>query len=205
MGIWSSVLNPIFEKLRRLYELERKAKHAARERARRQRDPQATRSYQRARYQANIDKMREYERERYKRNGAERKRNARAKRREHYRAKHREWRGLNPEKVKAWDTQKYRKQYAKNPSRFWKRARKAHYKKQYGLTIEEYDTMMRKSGLKCKLCRLPFSAVRKKAMDHCHKTEKVRGVICRSCNAAMGLARDNPKTLLRMVAWLSKV
>lgn len=41
--------------------------------------------------------------------------------------------------------------------------------------------------------------------DHCHKTGQFRGWICQACNLALGHARDNPNTLLRLVQYLLKV
>ena len=41
-----------------------------------------------------------------------------------------------------------------------------------------------------------------KCIDHCHITNKVRGVLCNNCNTALGLVKDNRQTLLNMLQYL---
>jgi hypothetical protein len=43
-----------------------------------------------------------------------------------------------------------------------------------------------------------------KGIDHCHSTNKIRGVLCNNCNTALGLVGDNIGTLQSMVEYLSK-
>ena len=40
-------------------------------------------------------------------------------------------------------------------------------------------------------------------VDHCHSTNKVRGVLCNNCNTALGLVGDNIDTLHKMIAYLN--
>ena len=39
-------------------------------------------------------------------------------------------------------------------------------------------------------------------VDHCHKTGRVRGVLCFNCNAGLGLLRDNPDVMNRAADYL---
>lgn len=41
-------------------------------------------------------------------------------------------------------------------------------------------------------------------VDHCHSTDKVRGLICHHCNILLGAARDNIATLIRAIQYLEK-
>ena len=63
----------------------------------------------------------------------------------------------------------------------------------------------------CQICGVKFtknkSGVRSatgQAIDHCHDTGKVRGVICSGCNLALGHARDNVEILKSMITYLQK-
>jgi hypothetical protein len=55
----------------------------------------------------------------------------------------------------------------------------------YKLSAEEYDEMMLKQVGSCAICKNDFGGVRPH-IDHCHKTGKVRGLLCGSCNMALG-------------------
>jgi hypothetical protein len=74
--------------------------------------------------------------------------------------------------------------------------------KRYGITTKERNRILRAQGYRCAGCR------KKKTghwcTDHCHRTQKVRGVLCRPCNLALGFARDVPATLRRLATYLEK-
>jgi hypothetical protein len=42
------------------------------------------------------------------------------------------------------------------------------------------------------------------AVDHCHASGKVRGILCHPCNVALGLFRDNSHTLAQAIHYLEK-
>jgi hypothetical protein len=58
----------------------------------------------------------------------------------------------------------------------------------------------------CKVCGCSMSLVGKSSeschIDHDHKTGKVRGLLCRSCNLALGFTKDSPKILQRLIGYL---
>lgn len=98
-------------------------------------------------------------------------------------ANHKKLRKENPEKFRGW-SKRYRE---KNPD--GDRAR--NLMRQYGLTIDEYDAMVVQQGNVCAICKQPETAERngvkyRLAVDHCHKTGKVRGLLCFKCNSAIG-------------------
>lgn len=70
----------------------------------------------------------------------------------------------------------------------------------YDLTPEQYDDMFLAQDGKCFICNAEGS-VKKNAdvsalhVDHCHKTNQVRALLCGSCNGMLGLAKDSPETL----------
>lgn len=76
----------------------------------------------------------------------------------------------------------------------------------YGVGIEWVENQYKKVGGKCPLCNnaMKLGGVSKGAafVDHDHKTGKVRGLICFSCNHLLGYAYDNITTLERVIKYL---
>lgn len=76
-----------------------------------------------------------------------------------------------------------------------------HSLKKYGLTLEEFDEMVRVRGGKCDICpRRPKSL----CVDHCHETGIVRGLLCSPCNRAIGQLGDTAEHLRRALAYLQR-
>lgn len=64
-----------------------------------------------------------------------------------------------------------------------------HYRlKKYGLSQEEYQQLLLDQNFACAICESPDDLV----VDHCHKTGRVRGLLCGHCNKAIGLLMDDP-------------
>lgn len=74
-----------------------------------------------------------------------------------------------------------------------------------GLSQDDYDLMLQEQDFKCAICgdellgKANFPPV-----DHCHKTGKVRGILCINCNHLLGKAKDNIQTLQAAIAYLQK-
>ena len=68
----------------------------------------------------------------------------------------------------------------------------------FGLTVETYDELLAAQGHRCALCRAdkPGGRWPRFHVDHCHTTGRVRGLLCRSCNMALGILGDSPEGLL---------
>jgi hypothetical protein len=65
--------------------------------------------------------------------------------------------------------------------------------KMYGVSISDYENMIRTQGGRCALCGGLFSIEnRNPCIDHDHKTGIVRGILHNKCNRALGLLRDDP-------------
>jgi hypothetical protein len=76
-------------------------------------------------------------------------------------------------------------------------------KKQYGLSVEEYDRLMQFPDY-CQGCERELGkGYNDRALDHDHKTGKIRGVLCRKCNSVLGYVADSRKTLSRLSDYLS--
>ena len=79
--------------------------------------------------------------------------------------------------------------------------------KSYGITVEEYEQMFEEQGGVCKICECPESneykgTVTMLAIDHCHKTGKVRGLLCAACNTGIGRLDDNVEKLQAAIEYL---
>jgi hypothetical protein len=65
--------------------------------------------------------------------------------------------------------------------------RKYHIKSKYNLTIIQYDKMFEKQKGKCFICKKHETELNRPLnIDHCHKTGKVRSLLCHRCNLAVG-------------------
>lgn len=81
-----------------------------------------------------------------------------------------------------------------------------HLCKKRGITVETYEAMLAAQGGVCALCKTkrPVGKSGSDALyiDHCHKTNKVRGLLCMHCNSALGMVDDNPFLLDAMAAYI---
>lgn len=64
--------------------------------------------------------------------------------------------------------------------------RRSHLKRHYNMTIEEFDALVVAQGNACAICR----EEKKLVVDHDHDSGKVRGLLCHSCNIAVGRLGD---------------
>jgi hypothetical protein len=70
---------------------------------------------------------------------------------------------------------------AKYRARVREQSRRAKLQRSFGITVEQYDRMLRAQDGKCALCRRPPKSIRL-AVDHDHRTGRVRGLLCFRCN-----------------------
>lgn len=94
------------------------------------------------------------------------------------------YRKNNPDKIKT-SGKKWRD---KNPTWF----RENDLKNEYGMSLNEYNQMFNNQNGCCAICKKHQSNFKKVlAVDHSHKTGKVRKLLCHKCNNAIGLFLDN--------------
>ena len=81
--------------------------------------------------------------------------------------------------------------------------RRNSFKRLYGLTIEEAEAIYERQGGKCAIClkTIPFDG-RERAIDHDHATGRVRGILCRGCNHALG--HIEKQTGISIIAWVRR-
>ena len=100
------------------------------------------------------------------------------------------------EKNKKWREQNPDKWQESLDERIWYRRNK-----QYGVSKDDFMNMLKNQDSKCKICEKYINE--SAAVDHCHTTNKVRGLLCRNCNSAIGLFEDNINTLKKAIEYLS--
>lgn len=78
--------------------------------------------------------------------------------------------------------------------------------RKYGITKDDYDRMFREQGGKCAICDKPQSECRRAlAVDHCHASGKVRGLLCDECNRALGYFYDDTNRIAKAIEYLGGV
>ena len=91
---------------------------------------------------------------------------------------------------------KVRTTYHKTATRKWK------LKKKYGMTLEQYDELFAQQDGRCGACGEEERLEGPLSIDHDHTTGIVRGLLCRSCNLALGHAFDSPERLRQLITYL---
>lgn len=96
----------------------------------------------------------------------------------------------------------YANYYRKNKELYRAYKRKGKLKREYGLTLEQFNAMLLKQGGWCAICHSNIKD--QPNVDHCHNTGRVRGLLCKSCNFMLGLASDSPAILRAAAKYLTK-
>lgn len=73
----------------------------------------------------------------------------------------------------------------------------------YGITPEQHKKLLNMNGGKCCICNL-VPQKRTLFIDHCHKTNVIRGVLCMKCNSALGFLNDDINLLKSAIKYLSE-
>jgi hypothetical protein len=76
----------------------------------------------------------------------------------------------------------------------------------YGITVEQFVKMFTEQDGKCRLCEKQLGSLmlNKMNIDHCHKTNKVRGLLCRGCNMGLGAFKDNVAALRKAADYVEE-
>jgi Recombination endonuclease VII len=79
------------------------------------------------------------------------------------------------------------------------------------ISIADYQQMVKDQNNLCAICFNPEKRMSRTgkettrlAIDHCHKTNKIRGLLCHSCNTAIGKFNDNIQLMESAIAYLKK-
>jgi hypothetical protein len=93
----------------------------------------------------------------------------------------------------------------KPPNKLFEDRRDGIIRRQYGITLADYEQMLHEQNYKCAICGNEDEVEgRRLAIDHCHNSGKVRGLLCGKCNRALGLFYDNQELLENAISYLKK-
>lgn len=73
---------------------------------------------------------------------------------------------------------------------------------EYGIVPEEYDALLRRQAGVCAICGAACPKYSNLSVDHCHKTGRVRGLLCDPCNNGLGRFGDDPDRLVAAADYL---
>ncbi len=112
-----------------------------------------------------------------------------------------EWYYANREKALSW----CKTYYSKNKKRISKRVSNYQCRKKYGISLKQRESLLKQQNGKCanKGCETVIKKG-KGHLDHNHCTNEIRGILCVSCNLALGITKDNPVILTGLIEYLNK-
>lgn len=93
------------------------------------------------------------------------------------------WRANNLERAKATDHKK-------------------HLRRKFGITPEQYNTLLEQQNHNCAICGGGDKGGRRLSVDHCHGCGEIRGLLCGNCNSAIGQLGDDPQMLRDAISYL---
>ena len=82
------------------------------------------------------------------------------------------------------------------------RSRHYDYVRKYGISLEQYDEMLKAQQGVCAICATSCDTGMNLAVDHCHDTNKVRGLLCKNCNTAIGLLKENVENMNKAINYI---
>lgn len=114
--------------------------------------------------------------------------------------------------VTSWCRECWKIQEAIHRERLGPKGRKnKKLKNLYGITIDQYQDMLKEQNNLCAVCdnkesiiNVKSNKVQKLSVDHDHITGKVRGLLCTACNKGLGLLKDDPDIVLKGYNYLIK-
>ena len=116
--------------------------------------------------------------------------------------------GVTPKRKQTW--YKYNKAYfdkyrQENREKVRETNRRWNFAKHFGITIDDYKVMFENQEGRCAICKVHQTDLpRALDVDHCHKTGKIRGLLCGGCNRGLGGFRDNDDILLMAIEYLKQ-
>lgn len=76
-------------------------------------------------------------------------------------------------------------------------------KSRFGISREEYQKMLVDQNNQCGICKREIGW--EAAVDHCHNTKKIRGLLCRKCNLGLGGFKDNIKIIEKAIKYVKEM
>jgi len=87
--------------------------------------------------------------------------------------------------------------YKDNKEEILIKQREYYIRKTFDISVEQYDAYLEHP---CNICGKDED----KVLDHCHKSGMVRGALCRQCNSAIGLLKEDPIIIKNALDYINK-
>jgi hypothetical protein len=116
------------------------------------------------------------------------------------RASQKKYASENPDVQK----QNSRRHYEGQREAYIARSRRQQLKTRFGITEADYERMLQEQQGVCAICNRTCATGKRLAVDHCHDAGRIRGLLCKNCNTAIGLLSDEPARLEKAIAYLKK-
>lgn len=100
---------------------------------------------------------------------------------------------------KSYSKKYYQKQTSSDPDFF----KKVNIMSRYGMTMKDWARMFSEQGESCAICNESPEG-EQWSVDHCHKTGKVRGILCRKCNTGLGAFDDDIEKMIEATLYISR-
>jgi Recombination endonuclease VII len=113
------------------------------------------------------------------------------------------YREANRQKIREYAAEyrkAHREQIKAMPSSTKEHRRRWLLKSKYGVSEEDYTTLLKEQDGVCAICRKNDGKVLH--VDHNHKTDEVRGLLCAKCNTALGLLGESIQVLRSMIRYV---
>ena len=114
------------------------------------------------------------------------------------------WASLPEEerKIRRHNVEYQRAYREKNREKVRELSRKTHIMRKFNMTIEQYDKMLKNQNGVCAICKDSCSTGNNLAIDHNHTTGKVRALLCKNCNTAIGLMKEDVERMLSAIEYI---
>jgi hypothetical protein len=92
-----------------------------------------------------------------------------------------------------------------NPESTKRNSKNQNLKWNYGITLDDFNKMEKEQNYACAICKSDNSKFTKSLfVDHCHKTGKIRGLLCKKCNSGIGFLGETVESLQKAIEYLIK-
>ena len=115
-----------------------------------------------------------------------------------YKAMVKRWQQGNSDRLNA-----YRRDYNRRPERK-RKSRDAYYRRTFGISADDFDALLGEQGGGCAICGAVPEREASFHLDHDHVTGEIRGILCLSCNQALGHFRDDAGLLERAAVYVRR-
>ena len=117
------------------------------------------------------------------------------------------YREKNIETIKQKATLSSKKRYSRNKNKILLKTKECTLKRKYGISLDQYSGMCAAQNDLCAVCERPEATwingkIKSLAVDHDHRTGKIRGLLCYSCNTTLGKVNEDVQILKNMINYL---